>query len=151
MHLVAGFCWLFFWKVRCDWGKIDFFWRFNVAEVRRKARWCSSAGNLFLAEALLRACSNLWKSRMRLKDWICPWDYHPFTATCHGGTIPKCKIHSLWPPLCVKLGSESPSDVVFVGKVVTVPSKCKQNYIFRAPFQNTLTNVAYILGTSPPW
>jgi hypothetical protein len=27
------------------------------------------------------------------------YNHHPFKATCQGGTIPKCKIHFLGPPL----------------------------------------------------
>ena len=71
------------------------------------------------------------------------YNHHPFKATCQGGTIPKCKIHFWGPPLNQwefqdpKMGSERPSDVVFVGRVVKIPSKCKLIIIFSRPPSKT--------------
>ena len=56
------------------------------------------------------------------------YNHHPFKVAFQGGTIPKCKLHFLGPPLTVKLVAERPPGVVFVGKVFEIPSKCKLTF-----------------------
>ena len=62
--------------------------------------------------------------------------------------MPKCKIHFLGPPFNVKLVAERPPGVVFVRRVLRIPSKCKLT--FSRPPQKHREHVAYILGTSHP-
>ena len=52
------------------------------------------------------------------------------------------------PPFNVKLVAERPPGVVFVRRVLRIPSKCKLT--FSRPPQKHREHVAYILGTSHP-
>jgi len=77
------------------------------------------------------------------------YNHHLFTATFQGGTIQIVRYIFGDPLLNVKLVAERPAGVVFVGRVFKIPSKCKLA-CSRPSLKNTLKNVAYILGTSPP-
>ena len=80
------------------------------------------------------------------------WYPHPFKRLLfRGGPYPKCKLHfGTDPPLKCKLGRWTSPRCRLCGRVFKIPSKCKLTFS-RCPLKFTLKNVAYILGTSPPW
>ena len=68
---------------------------------------------------------HVWLYDCMICVYIYTYNHHPFEATFQRGTIPKCKIHFLGPPLNVKWVAERPQGVGFVGRVLKIPSKCK--------------------------
>ena len=61
--------------------------------------------------------------------------HHPFKGTFQGGTLQKCKMHFLGPPLNVCFPLNVPQVSLFVGRVLKIPSNCKLT--FSIPPSNT--------------
>ena len=75
--------------------------------------------------------------------------HHPFKATFQGGPYQNVRYIFWHPPVNVKLVTERPPGVVFVGRLFKTPSKRKLTSS-KPPIKDTLKNVVYILGVSLP-
>ena len=57
------------------------------------------------------------------------YNHHPFTATFQGAPYQNVRYIFGDSPLNVKLVAERPPGVVFVRRVVKIPSKCKLTFL----------------------